>query len=210
MNYVSFEDFGDALFPHLLGANPEAVRSTFLLRAQDFYRGCRAWRELLGGFVIPNDGNLQVWLNPVDGNADIAYVERVWWANADEPQTLGHNGGQAPLWRVTNGHDLHVSTGANDNPGNRLIWAEVSCIPTSRRPDFVLPPVALTHHRDTLVSGVLAVMFGSPKKPYTDLNAAALHERRFVSGIAKWRGTQDRGYTPGSLRASPRPVVRLR
>lgn len=210
MSYVGFNDFRDALMPHLPGANPEAVKSTFLLRAQDFYRGSRSWRELLGGFVIPTDGKLQVWLQPVDDKADVAYVERVWWANADEPQTLASVDGQQAPWRVTNGHDLHVWTGANDNPGNRLVWTEVSCTPTARQPDPLLPPHALTHHRDTLVSGVLAVMFASPKKPYTDFNSAALHERRFVQGIAKWRATADRGYAGGSTRASPRVQVPMR
>jgi hypothetical protein len=209
MNYVGFNDFRDALMPHLPGANPEAVKSTFLLRAQDFYRGSRSWRELLGGFVLPTDGHLQVWLQPVDDKADIAYVENVWWANAGEPQALGGNGQQVP-WRVNNGHDLLVWAGNNDNPGSRVLWAEVSCTPTARQHDPLLPPHALTHHRDTLVSGVLAVMFASPKKPYTDFNSASLHERRFVQGIAKWKATTDRGYASVSLRASARVNVPMR
>ena len=204
MNYVSFDDFRDALMPHLPGANPEAVKSTFLLRAQDFYRGSRAWRELLGGFILPTDGKLQVWLQPVDDKADIAYVENVWQANATEPATLGDTGFQLP-WRVTNGHDLHVWAGEN-NDADRVIWAEVSCSPTARHSNPLLPAHALTHHRDTLVSGTLAVLFASPKKPYTDVASATLHERRFVQGVSKWRATQDRGYAPGSLRAASMQV----
>jgi hypothetical protein len=208
MRYASFDDFRDAIMPHLPGANPAAVESAFFLRAQDFYRTTRSWREVLGGFVVPDGQPLVVWLQPVDDKADIAYVEQVWWQEMNTPPILPNSAMNTLPWTVDGAQELRVSDSWVESGTfrDRLVYVQVSCQPTTRHGRILLPPHSLTHHRDTLVSGVLASLLGSPKKPYSDGNAALMHERRFQAGMVKWRGTQDRHYTPHSLRAAPRHV----
>ena len=66
--------------------------------------------------------------------------------------------------------------------------------PTDVKPlDF--PALLANDHFEVLLDGALARMYDHANRPYSDLEKAEFHRRRYLSGLGKARATAARGRT---------------
>jgi hypothetical protein len=207
--HARFEDFQDTLMQHLPGAIPESVEQTFFTHARRFYRRSRVWRETIPGICVSACANV-IPLNPVDQFADICFIEQASLEGVPltivlEPQPWMTTGRPSRIWLETP-HEARLWPQPVET-FRGLVTLTVSVQP--RRDANRLPPEALTHHYEALVSGVLADMLSQQKKPYTDGGLSAIHARRFETEISRLASLRDKGYTQRSNFARP-PIVALR
>lgn len=206
---VRFEDFQDTLMQHLPGALPDSVRQTFFTHARRFYKRTRAWRDTIEGLLVSDCTNI-ISLSPIDQYGDVAYLEAASIGGApmrlaEGPDTWASTGRPSRIW-LPNPHEAHVWPTPTEQI-KEPITLTLSMQP--RRDANHLPPEALTHHYEALVSGVLGDMLAQQKKPYTDGALSALHSRRFETEISRTIAARVRGYVERSHGAIY-PLVSLR
>jgi hypothetical protein len=209
VEFARFEDFQDTLMQHLPGALPDSVRQTFFTHARRFYRRSRVWRVTIPGLCVTPEA-YRFPLNPVDQYADVCFVEgarlgRFPLSVTDGPDPWMTTGRPSRIW-MPDLHNVEVWPLPTEHIEETLT-VEVSVQP--RRDANHLPPEALTHHYEALVSGVLGDMMFQPKKPYTDAAMAALHARRFETEVSRAVSIRLRSNAERSLPSRP-PVVALR
>lgn len=174
---------------------------------RDFYTTSGAWREVIGPYNLSAlQGELDI--NPVDQYSQFAFVlnsfifPSVPGGNQTQPMRPSarrlfglsfSNPGPYPLWYwMETPSRMHLFPPPQTNLG-QVLWVYGILIPLVNTP--VLPPIAITHHLDALMSGTLQRLYRMPKKPWTDKDAAMEHSRIYRKEWRLARDLANRSYT---------------
>lgn len=174
---------------------------------RDFYTTTAAWREVIGPYnIAANQQTLDI--NPVDQYSQFQYLLGAFLfpstpgSNQTQPikplsrrpfGLMFSNPGPYPLWywmETPSRMWLYPQPAA---ALGRSLWLYGALLPLVNTP--VLPPIAITHHLDALMSGTIHRLCRMPKKPWTDKDAAEEHRRIYVKEQRKARDLANRSYS---------------
>lgn len=174
---------------------------------REFYTNTGAWREVIGPYNI-NALQQNIDINPVDQYSQFAYVLSAFiypsYPGGNQTQPLmptprrlfGLNytsPGPYPLYYWMETPTRMWLYPYPQNALGQSLWIYGILVPLVNTP--VLPPIAVTHHLDALMSGTLNRLYRMPKKPWTDKDAAMEHLRIYRKESLRWRDVANRSYS---------------
>jgi len=201
--------------PWLPGANRSVMKRQLILACREFFAESFALQANMGPTLILA-GQQDYQLSPFNSYLDVVGVLSV----AINGMPLN------PLWRrpdpwpnVVTG----VATPTSDIP--QAYWMSrpdiVSIYPLPQTPQPApayltfrvavrpkstteqVPSIAITHFYEAILCGGLYRMMNQPAKPYTNLELAAYHEKRFRSYIGEYAAKAKTGYNGSGSWAYP-------
>lgn len=192
------------LLQELQGAPDGLVRSKLQLVMREFYTKSTGWRDTVGPYVIARSID-EFDLNPVDQNSSVQFVHAAWLLGVTQvgqrtPLSVSQRmfqdvqTGQPRVFFTMTPSKLQIWPIPERTYG-RVFYAYCTLIPTAGA--TILPDISFTHHLDALMSGTFARMYAMPKKPWTDKDLAAWHNRKYIQEIATWRDFAIRAQGPG-------------
>jgi len=181
---------------------------------REFYTNTGAWREVIGPYNIsalqPN-----IDINPVDQYSQFQYVLGAWLfapTGSRGASVLGacqaypmtviprrafglqfQTPGPYPLWYWMETPTRMWLYQPPQTSLGQVLWIYGILVPLVNTP--VLPPIAITHHLDALMSGTLERLYRMPKKPWTDKDGAMEHGRIYKKESRRWRDVANRSYS---------------
>lgn len=199
-----WSDFYDLVMPGLPGCPFGMVDNALRQSAIVFCEQSLAWR-----FIHPD-------VPVVAGTAEYAFVPPpdamvycIIYAALDGEEIESHAGESSITirnWRARSGTPLYVLGGATaatlvpnpDAAGTLTMTAALKPSASSTGIDDTL----FNEFREPIMHGALAQLMLSPKKPYTDAQLAAYHQREFGTKTAAVGMRVARSYTRASLRTT--------
>lgn len=168
-----FDRLMDTIRPNLPGAIDTAIKQELFGVCQEFFRESNVWQESLDFTILANQDTAEIM--PFAGK-----LERLAWViNADRTPVNG-----ATLIDPYNGVIRIPYAQAGDYKAQVVL--NVSD-PVSRDVFPIVPQELLDRYWQVIMHGCLAHMMAQPKKPYTDINLAALYNSKFMGGRARAR-----------------------
>lgn len=198
MANLPFLDLYDHVIPYLPGAETSVVDLQIRRTLKDFFRRTTLWREDVPVTILP-DQTLYA-LVPSTPIARVAHVMRVGHGpHAIDLAPVPEHYRMAPGyvdtragWWVQNLPYIHLRT---TEP-----TAVVSCALTLTVEPGVLefPEWVLNNHVEIVSAGILAHMMSMPGKPWTQLDLAGVHWKRYSSGVLAERAQLRDGSRPNA------------
>lgn len=199
------------LLQKIAGEMPAApdpvIQSKLSDTIREFYTDSGAWREVIGPYNL-GQNQQYIDINPVDQYSQFQYVlnARIFpsipGGNQEQPlrptprRLFGLNytqPGPYPLWYWMETPTRMWLYPYPQTSLGKCLWLYGILLPLVNTP--VLPPMALTHHLDGLMSGTLSRLFRMPKKPWTDKEGAMEHDKIYRREKLKARDLANRSYS---------------
>jgi len=179
-----FDRLMDTVRPNLAGAIDIAIKQELFAVCQEFFRESNVWTEELTFTLLQGADTAEVM--PFAGK-----IERLAWVvNADKIPVRN-----ATMPDTYNGVILMPFAAAGDYVATVIL--NVSD-PVSRDVFPIVPQELMDRHWQTIMHGLLAHMYAQPKKPYSDINLAALYNSKFLGGRARARNDAKALYRQGA------------
>ncbi len=183
--------------PQLPGAVRSVVRTELLAAIKEFYEKSSALRETVTRNVVANVSAYAI--TPDTTNCLVlqllqaAYNKKEIGILTRKPFDL-HDPGTPVAW-YRSGHNI-----LNLVPAPEAALTEGLQVYLTMRPDPTIdqtvPDVTHEEHFDAILSGLLGRMMQQPSKPYTNLQLAQYHLKRFKAQIAQYKGLANKGSVP--------------
>lgn len=184
--------------PRTNGAVRSVVKQELSNTVREFYKDSRAWRVTVGPRnVVAN--RRQYILTPYDAYSEVIGIGAV----TIDGQPLRPMTRRAHVASNTTSTPMYYSM---PEPGILELYPTPLQAMTSMFIDLhlipainvrLLPTVAGTEHYDAILDGLLGRMYAHPAKPYTNLEGAGYHLKRFRNAIGKAAGQAKQGYVGG-------------
>ena len=186
--------------PHLPGAIRSVVRGELAAAVREFYEQSAALRETVDRDVVGAVSSYAVI--PDTTNATTVRLLSV----AFNGTPLGILPRRPDRVRDPTNHPLGwYRSGVNvvnlwPTPVDAL--EDGLAVYLTYRPDTssdTLPDISFEEHFDALFDGMIGRMYRHPTKPYTNLQLADFHLKRFRKAIAEAKGQANKGGVPGGV-----------
>lgn len=179
-----FDRLMDSIRTYIPGAIDIAIKQELFGVCQEFFRESNVWTEDVPFTLL--QGATTVEVIPYAGK-----IERLAWVvNADKYPV---NNATMPDPAV--GLILLPYGSAGDYIATLIL--NVSD-PVSRDVFPIVPQDIMDRHWQTIMYGVLSHFYAQPKKPYSDINLAALYNSKFKGGYARARNDAKSLYRQGA------------
>lgn len=184
------------LLPRTPGASRAVVTREFSNTCREFYEQSLAWQQPLTAVNIVNGTNSYTPTDP-DADSEVVRVLGVIVndfpiAAAPQRPVLADSGSNRPRCWYISGYKTAVlyPTPNEDLTGGLIFY--VALKPTVAA--TVLPDIALARHYEGLLDGCLGRLYAHPAKPYSNIEGAGYHLKRFRNAIALYKGEAKQGY----------------
>lgn len=204
--YTNLKAWLKDMSPWLPGATRSVMKRQLILACREFFAESFALQGDMGPTLIIA-GQQDYQLSPFNSYTDVVGVLSV----AMNGKLL------VPLWRKPDPYPnsvTGVATPTSDTPSGYYMSRPdiVSIYPLPQTPQPApayltfhvalrpkstveqVPSVTVTHFYDAILCGGLYRMMNQPAKPYTNLELAAYHEKRFRSYIGEWAAKAKTGF----------------
>ena len=189
--------------PWVPGVHRSVLKRQLILACREFFAESYAWQADMGLIPVVG-GQANYALSPFNSYTDIVGVLKVW-ANGVGMYPLPYKPPELP--------NLVAGPVMSDFPkGFYMLRPDILAlypVPIPVLPNPVnlqlrvalkpkvtteqVPLIAQTQFYEAILSGVLYRLLNQPAKPYTNLELAAYHEKRFRSYIAEYAGKAKTG-----------------
>lgn len=168
-----FDRLMDTVRSNIPGAIDVAIKQELFGVCQEFFRESNVWRESVPFIIAKGSDTADVM--PFAGK-----IERLAWVTNSDNRPV--NNATMP--------DTYTGTilmpYAQPGNYNACLIINVSD-PVSRDVFPIVPNDLMDRHWQTIMWGLLAHMMAQPKKPYSDINLAALYNSKFKGSTARAR-----------------------
>ena len=198
---ATLQDWLDEVLEQADGATTEVALRALERTGREFFRDSTAWIEWITGLNV--SPGTPISLNPnAPANTEVAYVFL-----ASLPDAAGKEYVLKPL----SGYPIPAPDPAEypthfvlDNYSVLSVVPDVktaktgelnvlcALMPLDRTTE--LPTQAYEHYHEAILSGALGKLYATPNKPYTNVDFAKFHLRRFQTLISKFRDEARRRY----------------
>ena len=179
-----FDRLMDTIRTNIPGAIDIAIKQELFGVCQEFFRESNVWQEVVPFTLVQGSDTADVM--PFAGKIErLAYVmngDKITVRNATMPDPY-------------TGTILMPFASAGDYEATLII--NVSD-PVSRDVFPIVPQDLMDRHWQTIMWGLLSHMYAQPKKPYSDINLAALYNSKFKGATARARNDQNALYRQGA------------
>lgn len=171
----------------LPGAIDEALQRELFNVMDEFFKGSNVWNEDID-ITVPglDDPNTVYEIVPTGPST----IERLLWVYTVDTDVPTERGAAVAAHMAIPG-ELTLVTQPSRNSVYRVTVALTVQDPVKRDGYVTFPAWVLAKYRETVLDGLLGKMMSQPNKPYSNVQMAILHLRKFKVGIvsanANWR-----------------------
>lgn len=206
---TNFTQWYDDVLPSVPGCSQAMALDAIRKAAIEFCERSWGWTYNPAAIDVVN-GQISYAFTPPAG-AVVSKVLHVWYDDKPiHPRSPDQLDGMFPNWRTSSGTPEYYT---QEDERNLLLVAvpnadltgglkmRVSLKPTYNAAD--IETRLYEEYREAIASGALSRLMMMPKKPYTDLALAAVHQATFDDKIATVRLKVQKGYARAPLRNTP-------
>lgn len=180
-----FDRLMDTIRTYIPGAIDIAIKQELFGVCQEFFRESNVWQEVVPFTLTQGEDTADVM--PFTGK-----IERLAYVVGSENKIPVRN---ATMPDPYNGTILMPFASAGNYEATLII--NVSD-PISRDVFPIVPQYLMDRHWEVIMHGVLSHFYAHPKKPYSDIQLAALYNSKFKGGYARARNDQNALYRQGA------------